>query len=94
MLFDLAANPEGPVVKRLRVSAAGQSVEFESDSTGHSRENMGWTRQVWEFTAEDASTTLELASLSPSGLSGAALDNVAVVPLRSPAESAPRHGAR
>ena len=42
---------------------------------------MGWTRRTWQFTAEGASTTLGFTSLSPSGDAGAALDNVAVIPL-------------
>lgn len=80
--FDLAGNPNRPpLVKPLRVSAAGQSTEFTFDATGRNGRNMGWLRSSWTFTAVDETTTLEFLSLtvSPHTGYGAAIDNVSVV---------------
>lgn len=82
--FDLAGNPNrGPVRKPVRVSAAGQSAEFEFDATGRTGRDMGWEPREWVFTATADSTTLEFTSLtqSPQTGYGAAIDRVAVVPL-------------
>jgi choice-of-anchor C domain-containing protein len=81
--FDLAGNPNQlPRVKPLRVSAAGDTVDFAFDSTGKTGRNMGWTPKSWAFTATSASTTLEFRSLtvSPQTGFGAAIDNVVVTP--------------
>lgn len=80
--FDLAGNPNQlPRVKPLRVSAAGQNVEFTFDSTGKNGRNMGWTPKSWTFTATGSSATLEFRSLtvSPQTGFGAAIDNVVVL---------------
>lgn len=79
--FDLAGNPLGaPKIKPMRVSAAGQSADFSFDVSGKSPGRMGWTSQRWTFTANAATTTLELLSLtvSPATGWGAAIDNVSV----------------
>jgi choice-of-anchor C domain-containing protein len=72
---------EPPAVKRLRVSAAGASAEFEFDSTGRSLKDMGWTTRTWDFTAVAEETTLEFSSLV-EGANGPALDRVSVVALK------------
>ena len=80
--FDLAGNPNQlPKVKPLRVSAAGETVDFTFDATGKTGRNMGWTPKSWTFTATSASTTLEFRSLtvSPQTGFGAAIDNVVVI---------------
>jgi len=82
--FDLAGNPvQRPVIKPMRISAAGQSAEFTFDVTGKNFRHMGWLPQTWTFTATDASTTLEFRSLTVSPLTGfgPAIDNVSVVAL-------------
>lgn len=82
--FDLAGNPNrGPTRKPMRVSAAGQSADFEFDATGKTGRNMGWVAKEWVFTAVADSTTLEFTSLtqSPETGYGAAIDRVAVLPL-------------
>ncbi len=80
VLFDMAGNPDcSPTVKQLRVQAAGQSGDFTFDITGRSRSNMGWQTKVWQFTAAEATTTLEFDSLDASGGAGPAIDNVWVV---------------
>jgi choice-of-anchor C domain-containing protein len=79
--FDLAGNGfQGPPVKRLRLSAAGQSADFEFTTRGNSPTNMGWTRKTWTFIATGTLTTIEFRSLNPSGATGygAAIDAVIV----------------
>jgi choice-of-anchor C domain-containing protein len=80
--FDLAGNPYGgSKVKTLKVSAAGQSMNFTFDISGHNVRSMGWKIQHWTFTAQYAATTLEFDSAdSIPNLSGwgPALDNVIV----------------
>ena len=86
--FDLAGNPNQlPEIKRLKVSAAGQSAELSFNAKGRNGRNMGWQATTWTFTAKDAATTLEFKSLttSPQTGFGAAIDNVTVVPGNAPA---------
>jgi outer membrane protein OmpA-like peptidoglycan-associated protein len=72
-----------PAMKPMRVSAAGQSMEFAFDITGKTFRNMGWLAKSWTFTAGDATTTLEFRSLtvSPRTGFGPAIDNVSVTAL-------------
>src|SRR5262245_49054014 len=45
--FSLAGNPEGGVAKKkLGVSAAGKKEEFEFDTTGKSKSEMGWVKKA------------------------------------------------
>jgi len=79
--FDMAGNPaNAPTIKPMRVSAAGQQMDFTFDITGKSFANMGWLPKSWSFTANSASTTLTFSSLTISPLTGwgPALDNVSV----------------
>ena len=79
--FDMAGNPNRPPAQKpMRVSAAGQSMEFVFDITGKNGRNMGWLRKEFTFTAKETSTTLEFRSLTVSPLTGygAAIDNVTV----------------
>ena len=87
--FDLAGNPyRPPAEKPMRVSAAGESMDFEFDITGKTGPNMGWLSKTFTFTAKESSTTLEFRSLTESPLTGygAAIDNVVVT--TAPAGSA------
>ena len=78
--FNMASNPNyPPLVKWMRVSAAGQSADFSFAITGHDQQsNMGWVTNTWRFTAYSTSTTLEFYSLDPPAEAGRgpALDNV------------------
>ncbi len=59
--FDLAGNPgQGalPLVKTLRVSAAGRFQDFTFDTTGKTPANMGWTTKHFTFKAKWETTTL------------------------------------
>ncbi len=83
VLFDMAGNPNqsNPFIKSMRVNVAGVSQDFSFDVTGKSPANMGWVARSVNFTATSTSTTLEFASLSPSGnFYGAVVDNVRVTP--------------
>jgi choice-of-anchor C domain-containing protein len=78
--FSLAGPQDAEVpVKRMVVAAAGQSREFSCDSTGHSREDMGWDVKRWEFTATSDQTTLEFRTLEDKDpYHGPCLDDVSV----------------
>ncbi len=82
--FDLAGNPNrAPIMKPMRITAAGQSADFTFDATGKSGRDMGWLPTASVFSAVADSTTLEFTCLtvSPQTGYGAAIDRVAVVPL-------------
>ena len=79
--FDFAGNPaRPPAQKPMRVSAAGESMDFVFDITGKTARNMGWLPKTFTFTAKETSTTLEFRSLMASGMTGygPAIDNVVV----------------
>ncbi len=84
--FDMAGNMvPRPAVKAMRVSAAGQTMDFTFDVTGKTAQSMGWLRKSWTFTAKADSTTLEFRSLTKSPLTGfgPAIDNVTVTSVES-----------
>ncbi len=67
-----------PILKHMRVSAAGQSQDYEFDA-GHSWPwGMGWLEQAFDFTAAAGTTTIEFTSLD-AGDTGPTLDSVVVV---------------
>src|SRR5262249_45527414 len=78
--FSLAGNPDGSVPKKtMGVSAAKQKVEFTFDATGKTRQDPGWVRKVWRFTAVDRATTLELYTLMQvDDACGPIIDDVSV----------------
>jgi choice-of-anchor C domain-containing protein len=82
--FHLAANPDGTVAKKkVGVKAGGKEKEFEFDATGKTREQMGWEKKTWEFTATDDETTLEIFStMTEDEACGPALDEVSVVAVK------------
>jgi len=84
--FWLAGNPDGlPVAKSVLVSATGATDGlFSFDSTGASKNNMGWSKYTYNFLASGTSTTLSFASQN-AGAYGAALDNVSVSAVPEPA---------
>ena len=76
--FGLSANPElGPTWKKIEVSAAGQSAEFDLSASDRTHADMGWTRRVWSFTATDPTTTLRFLSRTNS-TAGPVIDDVRV----------------
>ena len=66
-----------PVIKQMRVAAAGQSVDFTADISGMWAWDPGWNPHVWSFTANATSTAIEFYSLM-SGTTGPTLDSVTV----------------
>ena len=70
-----------PKEKKFQISAAGKTTEFTFDTTGKTRNDMGWLSKAWEFTAEADKTTLEFVSLTEGDV-GPALDDVVVVAIR------------
>lgn len=65
--FAMAGNPDGGGIKKLQVSADGQSADFTFDSTGKSATNMGWVTNGWSFVADDSTASLAFQSLSSVG---------------------------
>lgn len=65
----------GPLVKGLDVTAAGTTEGFTFDTTGTSRNSMGWEEKTFAFTATGVTATLEFESTTASHC-GAAVDNV------------------
>jgi choice-of-anchor C domain-containing protein len=78
--FSMAANPEGTVPKkRMGVSAAGETGEFEFDAAGKTVKAMGWVKKSWRFKATEKQTTLEFYTLMKEDEAcGPALDDVSV----------------
>jgi choice-of-anchor C domain-containing protein len=81
--FDLAGNPDGGV-KTLDVTAAGTTTSYSFDTAGKDTTNMGWSTQVFAFTADSTSTTLRFLSTTDNCCAGAAIDNVAVTDAPEP----------
>jgi len=84
--FDMAGNPGGDAIKRMEVSAAGQSQTYSFIQDSHTNADMGWTSQTFYFKANDSTATLQFKSLNALPFPelcpwGPALDNVNVVPL-------------
>jgi choice-of-anchor C domain-containing protein len=64
-----------PVIKNLRVEAAGQSQDYAFDTTHAWPWDMGWLEKTFAFTASTASTRIEFYSLD-TGDTGPALDQI------------------
>lgn len=69
-----------PVVKRYSITAGGESVTREFDTSGSSRQNMGWELRSWMFTANSEETALTFSGLDNTFF-GAMIDDVVVAPL-------------
>ncbi|UCG48813.1 MAG: leucine-rich repeat domain-containing protein [Phycisphaerales bacterium] len=78
VLFDLAGNPElGPGIRRLCVLVDGRRHDFAFETTGKSRDNLGWITKRVVFTANRDRTKLSFINPTPNIHSaGVALDNV------------------
>jgi len=76
--FSMAGDAfSSPIFKHMRVSAAGQSQDYEHDA-GHAWPwDLGWLERTFIFTANATSTTLTFRSLD-SGSTGPTLDKVSV----------------
>lgn len=87
LTFDMSGNPDGlPTIKSLLVTFGSASQTFLFNTAGITKSNMKWTLMTWDVVATGASTLLSFASAdSPTTAYGAALDNVALVPVPEPA---------
>ncbi len=78
--FAMSGNPDdGPAVKSLRVLVEGKARYFSFDTTGKSKNDMGWTTKSFSFTTAYGGTTGLLFESLISGPYGPALDNVRVI---------------
>lgn len=76
--FYMAGDPlTSPVIKHLRVTAAGQSADYSIDLTGMWAWDPGWDLRLFHFFANSANTTLVFSSLD-TGAVGPAIDSVTV----------------
>ena len=81
--FRLAGNPGGPAEKEVIVEAGETKRSFTFDSTGKTREEMGWIAFDFDFTATAEKTDIEFFSNVPAAEdSGPAIDDVCVRVLR------------
>jgi choice-of-anchor C domain-containing protein len=87
--FAMAGNPDRAGAKILTASVGATSQVFSFDSTGKTRNAMGWTTMTMGFTAAASSQILRFVSGS-SGVHGAALDDVKIdlAPVPLPAAGA------
>ncbi len=74
MAGDAFANP---ILKHMRVQAAGQSQDYVFDATHSWPWDLGWLEKTFTFTANASSTMLEFYSLD-AGDTGPTLDSVVV----------------
>jgi choice-of-anchor C domain-containing protein len=70
--------PQG--LKKLTISAAGQSATLSFDTTGRTVSAMGWSPRSWCFLANASTTTLKFMSQSAGGNCGPVIDAVVVAP--------------
>jgi choice-of-anchor C domain-containing protein len=84
--FWLAGNPDGGNATKVAVVSDGGAFSdvYDFNTTGHSRQNMGWERQTFRFVA-DATTARLTFSSAQKGAYGAALDNVGIAAVPEPA---------
>jgi choice-of-anchor C domain-containing protein len=76
VFFSMAGNPDGgPTIKHLQVDIGPYSGQFTFDTTGHDKNNMGWTNILFTFFTTASTQTLTFTSLD-AGYYGAAIDNV------------------
>jgi len=89
LYFDMAGNPDGgPIEKLLEVSINGFTKTFAFDTTGYSRDNMGWETFRWDFYATSKYTDLTFRDISEGETAyGPAIDSVRVysAPIPEPA---------
>jgi choice-of-anchor C domain-containing protein len=69
-----------PVLKHVRVSAAGQSQDYEFDGSHSWPWELGWEARTFTFASNAATATLKFTSLD-AGVEGPAIDSVVVAPV-------------
>ena len=86
VVFWLAGNPDGGPATKIAVASDGGAFTgvYSFDTTGNTRQNMGWERQTFRFVADSTTADLSFSSAQP-GFYGAALDNVSISAVPEPA---------
>ncbi|MBC7773220.1 MAG: choice-of-anchor C family protein [Pyrinomonadaceae bacterium] len=80
LTFALAGNPDnGPVIKHMTARAGAVSENYEFNTTGKTRQNMGWVDHSVLFVAASGTTELEFYSTDAPGSWGAVIDNIRLV---------------
>ena len=75
----MAGNPAGaPVIKKLKVEAAGKQKEFTFSIKDKNIRNMGWEVKTWNFQAVDEFTKLSIFAIeqTPPTNYGPAIDDI------------------
>jgi choice-of-anchor C domain-containing protein len=81
--FYIAGNPDGgPTIKTFE-TGVDVVLSDQFDSSGSTRQSMGWTLYSFDFTASGPTSTLTFASTTGTAF-GAALDNVSVTAVPEP----------
>ena len=85
LTFSLAGNPDGgSTTKSVEVSIDGVTHDYTFDTTGQSRNSMGWVTESILFSNIDATTTLSFTSKDAGGPYGAALADISVTAVPEP----------
>lgn len=84
LLFALSGNFGGPSPKILEVSVGSVTRTLEVDTSANTGLSMNWRDETVAFVGEGSEATITFRSLTP-GLHGAAIDDVRVVAVPSPA---------
>jgi choice-of-anchor C domain-containing protein len=87
--FWMAGEPfTDPVIKHIRVSAAGQSADYSFDSGPAWHWSMGWVHHTFNFAAQGTTSTLVFQSLD-AGTDSPVIDNVQVGPAAATVDDRP-----
>lgn len=86
VFFALAGNPDGGAATKVAVASDGgsQSSVFFFPQAGNTKSDMGWTQQLFNFTATDTTANLTF-SATLNDAYGPALDNVSIAAVPEPA---------
>ncbi len=80
VVFDMAGNPDGGSnIKRLEVTAGSTTEVRTFNTSGKTREAMGWEQRSFSFTATDTTTTLRFATADGESDFGPVIDNIRIV---------------
>jgi choice-of-anchor C domain-containing protein len=92
--FQLAGNPNSASVKKVLVTAPGFSQEYEFNTSGKTRTNMGWAQKDFTFVATGASSALSFKATGYNTNDGPALDAVTVTQIVVSGEDCKKDGWR
>ena len=85
LTFSLAGNPDGgSAIKSVEVAIDGVPHDFTFNTTGQTRNSMGWVTESLYFSNTAATTTLSFTSKDDGGPYGAALADISVTAVPEP----------